>query len=138
MSMRIKIYQIDLNKDDKSVAFESYERLKDIQGSDKINAAIYNYVYSGEVDAQNLEDVYRIFNIDRPENYVGRSLSVSDVVEVVNSPSVKLGFYYCDAIGYKEIEFNPDECNCGCSDLSYLEMYLPIQCPTMRKETSLS
>ena len=41
-------------------------------------------------------DIFRIFNIDHPKDFRGHSLSVSDIVEVVDSNSVKSGFYFCD------------------------------------------
>ena len=35
-------------------------------------------------------------------------MSVSDVVEVVESNTAKEGFYFCDSIGFKEIPFQPE------------------------------
>ena len=74
----------------------------------KVPAEIYEDVFSGEVDAGNIEDIFRIFNIDFPENYKGRSLSVSDVVEIIHAPD-KSTFFYCDTIGFKEIQFEKDK-----------------------------
>ena len=71
------------------------------QHTGEIKAELYDKVFDGEVDAGDLEDVYRIFNIDKPDGYTGRSLSVSDVVEVVKSDDVRPCFYYCDSIGFK-------------------------------------
>ena len=107
--MNIKIYQIDLDRDENGVAFESYESLSRYQKSDKVNSELYDKVFDGPVEAENLEDIYRIFNIDKPEDYRGRSLSVSDVVEVSESPDVKPSFYYCDSIGFKDIEFDAEK-----------------------------
>ena len=63
---------------------------------------------SGVVDVSDIEDIYRIFNVEMPEGYEGRSLSVSDVVEIVKSDSIKPGFYYCDSIGFKPVPFNSE------------------------------
>lgn len=104
--MRINIYQIDLDKDDKRVAFMGFDSTVSAQNDQEINAEIYNRTFDGEVEAKDLEDVYRIFNIDHPDNYAGRSLSVSDVVEVVESDTVQPGFYFCDSIGFKEVSFD--------------------------------
>jgi len=109
--MNIKIYQIDLDRDENGVAFESYESLSKYQDSDKVDSELYDKVFDGSVEAQNLEDVYRIFNIDKPEDYRGRSLSVSDVVEIIASESEKPGCYYCDSIGFKEIDFDTELCH---------------------------
>ena len=107
--MKLNIYQIDLERDTNAVAFESYDLLPKSQGTQDVDSDLYNRVYEGEVEAKDLEDVYRIFNIDKPEDFKGRSLSVSDVVEIVESDSAKPGFYYCDSIGFKDIEFDPSE-----------------------------
>ena len=106
--MEIKIYQVNLDRDEDGVAFESLDMLDKYQHTGEIKAELYDKVFEGEVEAGDLEDVYRIFNIDKPDGYTGRSLSVSDVVEVVKSDDVKPGFYYCDSIGFKSVEFQPE------------------------------
>ncbi len=65
-------------------------------------------VFKGEIEAKGIEDVYRIFNMEKPEGYEGRSLSVSDVVEILKSDEIKPGFYYCDSIGFKIIPFEAE------------------------------
>ena len=105
--MKISIYQINTERDWDGVVFEGYEKLEDIQGSPNINSALYDTVFEGEVDCKNLEDVYHIFNIDKPEEYRGRSLSVSDIVEIKEAEGTPPGFYYCDNFGFKKVEFEP-------------------------------
>ena len=54
----------------------------------------------------NLEALYRLFNGDqRPFAHRMRSMSVSDLVEVVDSEGadVEPGLYFCDSIGFKKI-----------------------------------
>ena len=65
----------------------------------------YDCIFSGEVAAKNLEDVFYIFNMARPKGYKGRSLSVSDVVAVCHSSEEKT-YYYCEPIGFKQISFD--------------------------------
>lgn len=84
--MKIKIYQVNMDRDEKRVAFENLDRLE--SQNLPIDSSIYDTVFDGEVDGDTLEDVFRIFNIERPEGYQGRSLSVSDIVEVVEPPRV--------------------------------------------------
>ena len=108
--MDIKIYQIDLDKDEQSVKFLSYDRLEKFQGTENINSSIYEMIYEGNVECSNLEEVYRMFNIDHPSDFYGHSLSVSDIVEVCESDSVAKGFYFCDSVGFKEVEFQPELC----------------------------
>ena len=41
----------------------------------------YDLVYTAPLDSKTtLEDIYRTFNLDRPADFTGHSLSVSDVV----------------------------------------------------------
>ena len=82
--MKIKIYQVNMERDTDRVAFESLENLQAFHGSAEVDSSIYDKVYEGNVDCSGLEDVFQMFNLDHPEGYRGRSLSVSDVVEVVD------------------------------------------------------
>lgn len=108
--MKIKIYMIDIEKDEKRLAFTCFETAARIRGTEEIDASIYDCVFSGEVDCDGLEDVYSMFNgDDRPGEYRGRSLSVSDVVEVLDSDIIKEGFYFCDTFGFKPVEFDPEK-----------------------------
>lgn len=106
--MDIKIYQINLDRDGHGVAFMSHDRLPRLQGTDQIDSSIYDLVFAGDVPCNNLEDIYRKFNIDHPTGYTGRSLSVSDVVQIQNSPSNEPEFHFCDSFGFKEVQFNPE------------------------------
>ena len=104
--MDITIYQINMGRDHNRIAFEGLDLLKTYQGSDKIDSRIYDRVFEGEVDCKDLEDVYRKFNLEHPEGYKGRSLSVSDVVEIVDENGDST-FHFCDSIGFKQIDFDP-------------------------------
>lgn len=106
--MNIRIYQINRERDVKNVAFDGMELLECFQGSTDIDSSIYDKVYDGEADCQSLEGVFGMFNTALPADYRGRSLSVSDVVEIVEAENVKPGFYFCDSIGFKEVPFEPD------------------------------
>lgn len=104
--MRIRIYQINIGRDEKQTCFMKYETMLKIQG--ELNSSIYDLIYETDMDTANLERIYTIFNIERPEDYRGRSLSVSDIVEIMHEEDGKTKFYYCDAFGFKEVDFNPD------------------------------
>ncbi len=107
--MKIKIYQINMERDEKRIAFMGLEDFPKFQGSNEVNSSLYDSVYIGEVDCKNLEDVFSKFNLDHPDGYKARSLSVSDVVEVIESDTMKPGFYFCDTFGFKEIPFDPSK-----------------------------
>ena len=104
--MEINIYQINLDRDRDGLAFVSHDLVNAKQGSPDIDPQLYDKVFSGEVTAESLEDICRIFNLEHPEGYTGRSLSVSDIVEVIDSDRVPPGAYYCDSIGFKEVAFD--------------------------------
>jgi hypothetical protein len=101
--MEIKIYQVNTDRDDNEIAFMPYS-YAEIQG---IEPYSYDMVYSGNLPANNLEEVFTILNTQHPEDYRGRSLSVSDVCEVITDG--KSEFFYCDSIGFRQIDFDPSE-----------------------------
>ena len=105
--MKIKLYQIDIERDSSIVCYMCYEST--LRRAGKVDPEIYNKVFEGEVACRDLEDVYHLFNVgQKPENYFGRSMSVSDVLHVVESDHVAPGFYFCDTIGFKKIDFDAD------------------------------
>ena len=108
--MNIAIYQINMERDTNRIAFMSYENLERFQHSPNVDCKIYDKVFEGDIDCNNLESIYRKFNLDYPADYVGRSLSVSDVVEVKDSDSIAPGFYFCDDFGFKEVQFDKTLC----------------------------
>ena len=101
--MKIGIYQIDWQMDLHNVMFMSHDYMTKATGSDKIDGDIYDLIWEGEVDCEDLDDVYRMFNINKPENFKGRSMSVSDVIEVYD-PDGGSRFWYVDSIGFKEVD----------------------------------
>ena len=105
--MKIAIYQINLEKDDNYVAFEGLDEIEKLTASREVDSSLYDKVYEYEMEGKSLEDVYRKFNLEQPEGFHARSLSVSDVVEVIESDTVKPGFYFCDTVGFEKVEFEP-------------------------------
>ena len=105
--MKICIYQINSGKDTEDLSLKSLEDMKRITGTEHIKSEIYDKVFDGEVDCKNLEDIYQKFNNDYPEGYQGRSLSVSDIVEIVESDIVDPEMYYCDKVGFRVCDFMP-------------------------------
>lgn len=107
--MNIRIYQVNLKRDERRVAFTGYEELQQLYGDTNIDSQIYDKVFEGAVDCKSLEAVFQKFNTNRPEAYRGRSLSVSDVVEVIDSKEVESGFYFCDSFGFRKVDFEPSK-----------------------------
>ena len=96
--MKIKIYQINLDRDEKRLAFMHLEFARTITGNSGIDSSLYDKVYEGDVECDNLEEVYTLFNLDHPAGFAGHSLSVSDVVELYNRNGSE--FWYLDEEGF--------------------------------------
>ena len=107
--MKIKIYQIDMDRDENRVKFCRFEILERLQGSSKVNPEIYDLVYASDVDCKNLEDVYATFNLNHPVDFRGHSLSVSDVVEIGEGEAIAKGI--CDYYGVSTEEKTEAEKN---------------------------
>ena len=103
--MKIRLYQINPEKDTKQAMFMPYGMI------DFVDSEIYDLVYESDLPCSSLEEVYVKLNIDQPSDYHCRSMSVSDVVEVCESDTVPQGFYFCDMLGFKQIDFNSEEDN---------------------------
>ena len=62
----------------------------------------YELVYEAPLTAKdNLESIYTRFNVDRPADFTGHSLSVSDIV--VLHQGGKDTAHYCDRAGFSEV-----------------------------------
>lgn len=78
--MKIKVYQIDSDRDNSRLGFMGYDFTQKHGG---IEPNKYKCVFDGYIDAMNLESIYGTLNSDeRPGTYRGHSLSVSDIVEI--------------------------------------------------------
>lgn len=106
--MKIKIYQVNMERDSNDVCFMGYDRLEKLQGTTDIDSTIYDKVFSGEVKCKTLEDVWVKFNQHHPRGYKARSLSKSDIVEVIGKNGAS-EFHYVDTFGFKKVEFEPEK-----------------------------
>lgn len=112
--MRIKIYQINSDRDTLRVKLAGLQETQKIQRANGHSAlldpTLYDEVFSGEVDCKTLEDVYTLFNINHPPFFRGHSLSVSDVVEITENHNNYLhGFFFCDSFGFEHIQFKAEQ-----------------------------
>ena len=92
----------------RAVCFEPLKSLQD-KGITP-NKENYTLVYALDVsddkdksEAQLLEDVFEKFNMERPADFKGHSLSVSDIVVIQDKGEISS--HYCDTVGFKEIPF---------------------------------
>ena len=103
--MKIKIYQIDIEKDIKHAKFCGLKDLRQLGAS--IQPENYKEVFDGEVDCKTLENVYELFNLNHPPTHRGHSLSVSDIIHITeNTDNYLHGCFFCDSIGFESIEFD--------------------------------
>ena len=66
----------------------------------------YTALYTGDMPVSEtsmgiLEQIYVEFNLHRPADFTGHSLSVSDIVALKQDGVVS--YHYCDSIGFKEL-----------------------------------
>ena len=105
--MKIRIFQIDHEKDSGKLAFMDYDYTQSHGG---VKAENYRQIYGGTVNCDNLESVFALCNSDKtPPGYLGESLSVSNVIEMCEGKNK--GFYFCDSVGFKPIDFDIDKTN---------------------------
>lgn len=106
--MRISIYQINHERDINNLCFVGYDRIEKYQGSQAIDSSIYDKVFEGDVQCNTLEDIYQKFNADLPDGYKARSLSVSDIIEVIKDNGETV-YHFVDSWGFKNVSFEPEK-----------------------------
>ena len=107
--MKIAIYQIAIERDENRLAFQSLNHIISVSNG-RVPAELYDCVFAGEVSAQTLEDIFYVFNMEHPSGYKGRSLSVSDVVEIFLA-SGGSEFYYCEPFALERGKPNAERKN---------------------------
>lgn len=106
--MEVKLYQINLERDEEGRAFMSQDALQRMcDNPTEIDSSIYDCVFDGEIDGSTLEDAFATFNFDHPDGFKGRSMSVSDVL-VTELEEGKQAAYFCDSIGFTHVTFDMD------------------------------
>ena len=97
---RFGIYQLKDAEETRDIRFMAMDYLE-MKGI-PVSKENYTLVYTGELkEGMSLEDIYTRFNIDRPADFTGHSLSVSDVV-VLHQDGENTS-HYVDSVGYREI-----------------------------------
>ena len=98
------IYQLKRDDATTDISFMNSDYLK----SKGIEPQYENYelIYTGALagdssQMEKLENLYRIFNIEHPQDFTGHSLSISDIVALKQAGVVS--YHYVDSVGYKEL-----------------------------------
>lgn len=102
--MEIVLYQINEDRDFNEVEFMDYQYTEQF-GIDPFS---YDRVWSGHLEATTLDGVYATLNQELlPDEYNGRSMSVSDICEVIGADG-QSKFYFVDSgARFREIRFDP-------------------------------
>ena len=94
-----KIYQLKKGPKNHAIRFEGFTNAE--RYGEAAKPENYELVYSGSLDdfedSNKLEAIYTKFNIDRPEDFKGHSLSVSDII-VMNDEA-----HYVDSFGFVDV-----------------------------------
>ena len=94
------IYQITARDPEHDYRFMNLDFVK--RHGMEVNRADYELVYIEPLtEKDTLEAIYERFNIQRPTDFTGHSLSVSDVVVLNDGKSIKA--CYVDSIGFAEL-----------------------------------
>jgi len=96
------IYQLTEKSD--SVLFMGMDWLE--QKGIPVEKSNYTALYTGDMPTSEtsmggLEQIYVNFNLHRPADFTGHSLSVSDIVALKQDGVIS--YHYCDSIGFKEL-----------------------------------
>ena len=105
--MNIKILQLDHNIEEaEMLLFRDYDFTKRKYPNKNDLLKLYKVVYEIEdyqsktmdtSDKSICNDIFTDFNIHRPEDFRGHSLSVSDIIQIDDK------YYYVDDIGFAEV-----------------------------------
>ena len=94
------IYQLKDGRETLDYRFESLDSIH--RNGLSVKPENYELVYEAPLtEKDNLESIYTRFNVDRPADFTGHSLSVSDIV--VLHQNGKDTAHYCDRAGFSEV-----------------------------------
>ena len=97
---RFSIYQLKGGDETLDYRFEPLDAIR--RNGLSVDSANYELVYTAPLtERDNLESIYTRFNIDRPADFHGHSLSVSDIV--VLHQDGKDTAHYCDRYGFSQV-----------------------------------
>ena len=115
--MQVRVYQIDPDRDQNRIRYESLNDLPKYQGSSKVDESLYDRVLRADVDCESLEQLYTLLNTKGHPLHHGGQMKVSDVVVTDQ------GAFYCDRFGFAKIEFDESKAQipADCMRVLYVE-----------------
>jgi hypothetical protein len=103
---RVRIWQLKSDVEP-GMRFIGYDELLEKFGEP--NSADYDIAYDGQPGTNDLDALFELFNVSRPEGFAGHSLSMSDVAELYDDDGGGSEFFYVDRVGFREIGFGGSE-----------------------------
>ena len=111
-TQRFRVYQLELEHGEtRAFAFGGIDALQKA-GFQQPPAAEYTLVYDGELicpvgqdDRDILERIFERYNQAFPQDYHGRSIAPSDVLELYDESERR--YFYCDMAGFVQVKFSP-------------------------------
>ena len=94
------IYQLKQGEELRDYRFENLAHLQ-TRGL-AVDKANYELVYQGALKNESLDDIFERFNIERPDDFKGHSLSVSDIVVFRREGETQA--HYVDRFGFQEVK----------------------------------
>ncbi|MBQ9262854.1 MAG: DUF4316 domain-containing protein [Clostridia bacterium] len=105
------IYQLKYIPETRGLRFISFAQA--VSKGKRINHDHYDLVYAGRLEKHDrdigeiLDDLYAQFNLNRPGDFHGHSMSMSDIVALKINGFVS--FHYVDTFGFQQVpDFLPD------------------------------
>lgn len=97
---RFAVYQIGDHSKGREYRFMKMDYLE--RNGIKVEKADYQMVYSGRWEpSDTLEGLFERFNMERPQDFTGHSMSVSDVIAIKEAGELKA--YYVDSFSFREL-----------------------------------
>lgn len=111
-TQQYRIYQLDFS--DNAVIPFAFGGMKELHkaGYEQPPASSYRLVCDGvihcdknESDQERLKFIFQRYNHDLPQDYTGRSVSSSDVIELYDNEERR--YFYCDVREFCPVQFSP-------------------------------
>ena len=97
---RYAIYQLKDDEKLRDYHFTNSEHLK--KHGMYIDRENYDRVYRGRLqENETLDDIYKRFNVDHPQDFYGHSLSVGDIISIKKDGAITT--HFVDSFGYTEV-----------------------------------
>ncbi len=105
------VYMVMQLRHDKKILDERFASMRELHRRGKMpNPEHYEVTYYADLPAmwqdvsnsEVLEELFQMFNLSRPQDFEGHSLSVSDVIALKRNGDVSV--HYVDSIGFKDLQ----------------------------------